>query len=284
MSYTDDVVENIAQMLEAGSTADGEPNSLTHVPEQDPDIQRSQLANDMGGGEENEDVDDAVVTDELDEAFNLVDEVLDEQDSVYQKYFRSVMKKHGITQIKTMGPEQKKAFFKDVSDGWRGRKKVKEQTNHGMATGLTPSKTRQQHAGLNKRNVRDINRAPKGHESQVGKGTTSGEVEESALYEEYKKYFQFMMEKCGIEDFDALSELEQAEFMSLVNEAFMTMNELMQAPGAPIQNPMSTHSNMIQAMKKRRQASAGQRLSHAGAAKAMRRVPTTTYGAGAIRR
>lgn len=265
MSYTDDIVNNIVSMLEQGSTADGEPNSLKHVPEQDPDIQRSQLANDMGGGEEYEEVDDEIVTDELDEALSLVDDILDEQDSAYQAYFRGVMKKHGVTQIKTMSPEKKKEFFKDVSNGWRSRKKVKEQTDRGMKMGLTPSVSRQAHAGPNKGNARELNPPPKGSHSQVGR-ETSGSLDESQLYEEYKKYFQFMLDECGIEDFSELSETDQAEFMGLVNEAFLTMNELMQKPGAPIENPMSPHANMLDTLKNRMQA--GRRQQQMAAAKA----------------
>ncbi len=223
MSYTDDVIDQIDNMLEQGSRADGEPNRLTHVPEQDPDIQRSQLAGDMGGGEDYEDVCDPEVTDALDEANKLVDDILDEQDSAYQKYFRGVMKKHGVTQIKTMSPDKKRAFFKDVSSGWRSRKKVKEQTDIGIKTGLNPSVSSKQKAGFNKRNIRTINRAPEGSHSQIGRHTSAKAVEEDVMFEEYKKYFQFMMQECGIEDFNALSETDQAEFMALVNEAFLTM-------------------------------------------------------------
>jgi hypothetical protein len=75
------------------------------------------------------------------------------------------------------------------------------------------------------------------------------EMKEAIVYEEYKKYFTFMIEECGIEDFDTLSETEQVEFYALVNEAFQIMNELMQKPGAPMSNPMSTYGNMIDKMK-----------------------------------
>jgi len=268
MSHTNDVINQIDNMLEQGAVVDGEPNSLAHVPEQDPDIQRGQLANDMGGGEEYEDVNDEEVTDELDEALNLVDKVLDEQDSAYQTYFRGVMKKHGVTGIKHMSPDKKREFFKDVSNGWRSKKKVKEgkevselmqKPGQGYEKGILKGKALsskgrqklvnktwnrlepQSQGGLRKYNVR-------GKETVLAK--TRG-VKEQEIYEEYKKYFTYMMEECGIEDFEALSEVEQAEFMGLVNEAFYTMNELMQKPGAPMENPMSAHSNLIDTMKNR---------------------------------
>ena len=84
MSHTNDVINQIDNMLEQGAVVDGEPNSLAHVPEQDPDIQRGQLANDMGGGEEYEDVNDEEVTDELDEALNLVDSWSHEETRSYR--------------------------------------------------------------------------------------------------------------------------------------------------------------------------------------------------------
>ncbi len=51
----------------------------------------------------------------------------------------------------------------------------------------------------------------------------------------------------------------------------------MHKPGAPIENPMSPQANLIGAMKKQRQAQAGQRLNRAGAAIAMRRAPTKAF-------
>jgi hypothetical protein len=386
MSYknlkeTVDIVDEIDKMLEQNATRqDGEPNHLKNNTEQDPETQMDQLEDDLGGGE----YEDEEEGGDISEAFNLLNNILDEQDSEYQKYFRGVMKKHGVTKIKTMSPEKKKEFFKDVSDGWRSRKKVKESENltedykqhfkmmmkkHGVkniddldsdekksffnkvdaswksvkegilrkdrgkyegdgpeyrrmraAGGAYGSQKRISKAEKQLRNrvsvqrgmqqtgkkwktshnpfgeqyrrplvgrtgemrgsrpttvsyktksgtpvkatslahsVLDPNKTPREKiwgtkrrdVSTVGGITREYNAMEQELYEEYKKYFKFLMQECGIEDFSVLAEEDQAEFYGLVNEAFLMMKEQMQRPGAPISNPMNTFDNRIDAMK-----------------------------------
>jgi hypothetical protein len=228
MSYSDEIITFLDSILdEAGTIEDGEPNEMPNIPEQKPDVQIKQVEDDIGGVG----LDEPELGPEVAEiAADIVDDILVEQDSVYQTYFRGVMKKHGATDIKHMSSETKRAFFKDVSAGWKSRKKVKEES------------------------VKIVS--------------------EDTLYKEYKKYFTYMLEQCGIEDFNALTEVEQAEFMSLVNEAFQTMNELMQKPGAPITNPMSGYGNMIDKMKN--QVRPERRVKQMAAAKQVRRPEVRT--------
>jgi len=227
----DDVIDLIEAELDGSD--DGEPNELKNNPSQDPQKLIRQTTDDVVGNainldeEPDEEEDYESQYDEKGIASEMVDMLLLDQDSAYQTYFRGVMKKHGVTGIKHMNNDKKREFFKDVSNGWKKHKKVKESVS----------------------------------------------ISEDVLYEEYKKYFQHMLEECGIDDFDMLSEVDQAEFMSLVNEAFQTMNELMQKPG------QGYDQGMMNTPQPKRPKPV-ERLKHSGAALAMRQAPTKMYAAG----
>jgi hypothetical protein len=182
------LIDNILNEME-----EGEPNDLKNEPSQDPEEELERVEDDLGGaeGEELEDYEAGEDYDEGDDedleelVHMMVDATLLEQDSAYQAYFRSVMKKHNIDGIRGLSPEKRSEFFKDVSRGWKKGGNVKESL-------------------------------------------------EQDLYEDYKKYFNYLAEKCGIDDMSLLEDEEVAEFYALVHEAYEVgtgLVELMQAPG-----------------------------------------------------
>jgi hypothetical protein len=270
----DDIIDLAEAELEGAE--EGEPNEMKNAPSQNPDEQMKRLEDDLTGNsidldEEPDDEDD--YPDEYDEkglvsqmpdesgeaiASEMVDATLLEQDSAYQTYFRGVMKKHGIKGIRGLSAEKRSVFFKDVSAGWRSRKKVKEEGKEILKSKeeITISEDYKEYfkSMMKKHDVKNITDLKGDEKKDFFKKVNAGwkskeEMKEAIVYKEYKKYFAFMMNECGIEDFEALTETEQAEFYALVNEAFVIMNDQMQRPGAPISNPMSTYGNMIDKMK-----------------------------------
>jgi hypothetical protein len=280
MPVTDDILDLIeAELEDVGE----EPNSLRNIPTQNPDKMSKRLEDDIVGdsGELDEDSDEeedyANQYDEKGVVDEMVDRTVLEQDTAYQTYFRGVMKKHGATDIKHMSPDKKRVFFKDVSNGWKSRKKVKESKENTI---ISEDYKEYFKSMMKKHDIKNISDLEGDKKKEFFKKVNAGwkskeEMKEDVLvYEQYKKYFTYMLDQCGIEDFGTLTETEQAEFMSLVNEAFQTMNELMQKPGAPITNPMSGYGNMIDKMKN--QVRPERRVKQMAAAKQVRRPEVRT--------
>jgi hypothetical protein len=254
-----DKIDEIIDLIEAelDGSEEGEPNKLKNIPNQNPEEELDSVEDDIRGNSANldeepdEEDDYPDQYDEMGIASEMVDRTVLEQDSAYQTYFRGVMKKHGIKGIRGLNKEKRSEFFKDVSAGWKSRKKVKESEEIVVSEDYkTHFKSMMKKHGV--KNIKDLKGAKKkDFFNKIDASWKSVKEGDEILFQEYKKYFTFMLEECGIEDFGALTEVEQAEFMGLVNEAFQTMNELMQKPGAPIENPMSAHANMLDTMKNR---------------------------------
>jgi hypothetical protein len=225
----DDVIDLIEAELEGSE--EGEPNILKNVPSQNPEEEIDRVEDDLTGNS------------------NDLDEEPDEEDDYPDQYDEMGIASEMVDRTVLEQDSAYQTYFRGV------------MLKHGIKgiRGLSKEK----------RSVffKDVSAGWRKHK----KVKESVEVKEDGneiLYEQYKKYFEFMMEECGIEDFGALSEVEQAEFMSLVNEAFQTMNELIQKPGAPIENPMSAHANMLDTMKN--QLRPERRARQVAAIKAMR--------------
>lgn len=220
------LIQFLDSVLDEASTDDGEPNKLPNIPEQNPEIQTKQMEDDIGGANLE---DPELGADEIGEmVVNFLDNILVEQeDNEYQTYFREVMKKHGIESIKDLDPDQKKEFFEDVSAGWKNGKKVKENIDMFSENYKEYFKDMLDKEGKSLSSMSDDEK--KEFFKKVDDSWKS--VKEQQIYKEYRKYFTYMLDKCGVQEFNALTEIEQAEFMSLVNEAFETMNELIQKPG-----------------------------------------------------
>ena len=45
-----------------------------------------------------------------------------EEESAYQKYFKSKLEKYGVKSPNNLDDKQKKAFFNDVDKEWKGKK------------------------------------------------------------------------------------------------------------------------------------------------------------------
>ena len=124
MTSTDEIIDLIEN--EIGGEEDGEPNKIKNIPSQEPKEMVKRVEDDIIGDvnfdedEPDEDVTGVGISNEM------VDTTLLDQDNAYQAYFRTVMKKHNIEGIRGLSPDKRSAFFKDVSAGWRSKKKVKE--------------------------------------------------------------------------------------------------------------------------------------------------------------
>jgi hypothetical protein len=149
----------------------------------------------------------------------------------YEEYFRNMMKDNDIKNIDDLSDEEKKDFFNKVDAGWKSKE-----------------------------------------EKGVSEQTTSRKSIKEQMEDAYRKYFKYMLEKCEIYDLKKLSEEDRVQFYSLVNEAFVIfhLNEQMQRPGAPIENPMSPHQNMLGAMRRRLRPE--EKLGWAGSRKAMQQA------------
>jgi hypothetical protein len=182
--------ERVSQLIDTILEYDeGEPNELQNEPDQNPEDELEKIDADLGG-DEGEELEDYEMGEEpegepepedVEEMANqMVDTILLDQDNAHQAYFRTVMKKHNIKGIRGLSSEKRSAFFKDVSAGWRKHKKVGEALEADAAVGY--------------------------------------QVKEQ--YEDYKQYFNYLAEQCGIDDMSALKEEDLAQFYGLVFEAY----------------------------------------------------------------
>lgn len=211
----------------------------------------------------------------------------------YKTHFKSMMKKHGVKRITDLEGAEKKAFFNKVDASWKSvKEQMMQKPGEGYEKGILQSKRPPMTSGEKAMRARKMGKTlsgliagkdkPHRFYSVRGKqllGRKPGQVKEQEAYDDYKKYFEYLMDQCEIDDFSLLTEDDQAEFYVLVNEAFQLgdaleeISEQMQRPGAPITNPMDPRANVKPRAKP-------ERLSRAGAAKAMSQGPVTMYAAG----
>jgi len=81
---------------------DEDENALDSVPNEEPEEEIDALKKDIA------------------ESYKFIDE------SAYQKYFETMMKKFGVTKPSELKGDKKKEFFNAVDKGWKGEKEVNE--------------------------------------------------------------------------------------------------------------------------------------------------------------
>lgn len=217
---------------------EGEPNDLKNEPSQNPEEELDRVEDDLGGDESDaledymegeDDEDDDYDEDEMMEMVNMmVDSTILDQDNAYQTYFRNVMKKHNIDGIRGLSPEKRSAFFKDVSSGWKNHKNgVKEQLSSHRRVDFSRGDFRggryqaQAQAQAKKRNQMMMpRRTPTPGPGTVKPVNMTRGYEEQQVFEDYKKYFRYLTDQCGIENISELQEQDLVEFYALVHEAF----------------------------------------------------------------
>lgn len=295
----DDVIDLIEAELEGSE--EGEPNLIKNVPSQDPKEEIDRVEDDITGNsndldEEPDEEDD--YPDQYDET-GIASEATDADRAKKFEVARNIAKRNRELSRRQLASKQMRAgrkvemprkgspadfemFKKSMLKG-RARSGVDENT---IASEMVDRTVLEQDSAyqtyfrgvMKKHGIKGIRGLSKEKRSEFFRDVSAGwrkhkKVKESKeLYEQYKKYFQHMLDECSIDDFSTLSETEQAEFYALVNEAFQIFNEQMQKPGAPIENPMNTFDNKIDAMKSqlRPERRAKQRLDAVKASKGMR--------------
>lgn len=86
-------------------------NEIDHVPQQlSGEEQADQLKDEMGKDEAQK---------QMEEAIN---NLLGEENTAYQKFFKSQLKKWGVNSPSELTADKKKAFFNSVDKAWKGKK------------------------------------------------------------------------------------------------------------------------------------------------------------------
>lgn len=96
------IKELLSSMLDEVYKIKEDENSLENEPNEEPAEELDALKKDIA------------------ESYKFIDE------SEYQKYFETMMKKFGVTKPSELKGEKKKEFFNAVDKGWTGEKKVNE--------------------------------------------------------------------------------------------------------------------------------------------------------------
>jgi len=139
-------------------TEQKEENEINHVPNQNADELYSDIRDEMLGemvdhvleqdigskkeeGETAPTVDDNNIADKTDEAVESADNearkvigemiyrLVEEDKEEYQKYFRSMLDKYGVSSPADLDDEKKKEFFDAVDKGWKADHEVEEGVN-----------------------------------------------------------------------------------------------------------------------------------------------------------
>lgn len=189
MSYTDDVIDLIERALEGAD--EGEPNQMKNAPSQDASKQLSAVEDDLTGP----DVD--------------LDEGPDEEDDYPDEYDEKGIASEMVDRTLLDQDNAYQAYFRTV---------MKKHDIKGIR-GLSSEKR--------STFFKDVSSGWKNHKDNHKKVKESVEISKDVIYEEYKKYFEYMMEQCEINDFSLLTEYEQAKFYVLVNEAFQLGDEML---------------------------------------------------------
>lgn len=110
----------------------GEDNQVQNTPSQDPEEELSRVHADITGPVEPDDTEDEYPPGPegpYDDMFGgdlpmeqKVEKILGEED--YKTFFKSMIDKEGISNIKDLSPEKKKAFFNQVDAAWKAKKET----------------------------------------------------------------------------------------------------------------------------------------------------------------
>jgi hypothetical protein len=96
------IKELISSMIDEVYKMKEDENALDNVPNEEPEEEMEALKKDIA------------------ESYKFIDE------SEYQKYFETMMKKFGVTKPSELKGDKKKEFFNAVDKGWKGEKEVNE--------------------------------------------------------------------------------------------------------------------------------------------------------------
>ncbi len=188
MSYTDNVIDLIERALEGSD--EGEPNKLKNAPPKEPGELFDAVEDDMTGPD-----------------FDL-DEGPDEEDDYPDQYGEKGIASEMVDLTLLDQDNSYQAYFRTVMakhdiKGIRGLSSEKRSTF-----------------------FRDVSSGWKNHNDNKNNHKKVKEGKE-ILYQDYKKYFNYMLEKCEIDDFGVLTEEEQVEFYTLVYESFLLGDEIL---------------------------------------------------------
>lgn len=161
---------------------EGEPNDLKNEPSQDPEEELERVEDDLGG-DEGEALEDYMEgEDEYDEDDYDEDEMMEMVELMVDS---TLLDQDNAYQ----------AYFRNV---------MKKHNIDGIK-GLSPEKKREF--------FKDVSSGWKNHKESI-------DVEEQQIFEDYKKYFKYLTDQCGIEDVGILEEEDLVQLYALVHEAF----------------------------------------------------------------
>jgi len=204
---TKEQIHQVMEMILDEYDADGEPNELKSVPSQDPSTQLDRLEDDLGGasGEEAPEG-EAVESDEEDDEFpkGRMGDGDSDLDDYYADDEEVAIANEMVEELLMREDNTYQLFFRDM------------MKKHGLDSikRLPPEKKR---AFFN--DVKKSWRSKKVKEQVFG-----FDIDDKILFEEYKKYFKYIMEKCGISDLREISEEDAAELFALTNEGFLLVH------------------------------------------------------------